>query len=207
MRAFIIGDVHGCYDQLIKLLDLVKVYDELIFVGDLIDRGPEVKKTVDYVIDLKEKMGDRLHYLWGNHEYEWVHWKDQYYKGELSEEYKKKFVEICEPYYSCEDFAIVHGGCEKEEDLNNWDIRDLIWDRDGFRCGFYEGKFMIVGHTPLTTASPVYICDNRHSEINSEIPLPKRGIMNIDTGCVFGGPLSGVVIDTETKKMWTRSVK
>lgn len=43
-RDFLIGDLHGCYDELMKLLNYVKFdpqFDRLFATGDLIDRGPK----------------------------------------------------------------------------------------------------------------------------------------------------------------------
>lgn len=43
-RDFVVGDLHGCYSQLMEKLDLVKFdpgVDRLFSVGDLADRGPE----------------------------------------------------------------------------------------------------------------------------------------------------------------------
>lgn len=36
---YIIGDVHGCYDTLIALIKKLPEKAEIIFLGDLIDRG------------------------------------------------------------------------------------------------------------------------------------------------------------------------
>lgn len=49
-RDFVVGDVHGCYLELLKLLQSVKfneATDRLISVGDLIDRGPFNMECVD----------------------------------------------------------------------------------------------------------------------------------------------------------------
>ena len=46
-RKIIIGDVHGCYDELIHLLTKLEYnsdYDELFFVGDLVVKGPNQMK-------------------------------------------------------------------------------------------------------------------------------------------------------------------
>lgn len=43
-RDFLIGDLHGCYDELMKLLEYVKFderFDRVFATGDLIDRGPK----------------------------------------------------------------------------------------------------------------------------------------------------------------------
>ncbi len=56
MNLFVIGDVHGCYLELKKLIEEHwNSKDELfIQVGDLIDRGSFSPKTVEYCRELKE---------------------------------------------------------------------------------------------------------------------------------------------------------
>jgi len=49
--AWIIGDVHGCYKTLLALLEKLPKKDKKIFVGDLIDRGPDSRKIIDLIID------------------------------------------------------------------------------------------------------------------------------------------------------------
>ncbi|HEY9888056.1 MAG TPA: metallophosphoesterase, partial [Candidatus Obscuribacterales bacterium] len=50
-RRIFIGDIHGHYAGLMALLDKIAptADDQLYFVGDLIDRGPESAKVVDFV--------------------------------------------------------------------------------------------------------------------------------------------------------------
>ena len=51
-RTIIVGDVHGCIDELKTLLASVqfdKTKDRLIFAGDLIDRGPDSGAVVRFV--------------------------------------------------------------------------------------------------------------------------------------------------------------
>lgn len=57
-RKIIIGDVHGCYDELKRLLEKAKfdeAADKLIFVGDLMDRGPQSYEVFDFVRTLRKK--------------------------------------------------------------------------------------------------------------------------------------------------------
>ena len=80
-RVVAIGDVHGSYDKLLKLLRGTGLVDEklawtggdthLVFVGDLIDRGPDDRPVLDLVRRLQteaEAAGGRVHTLLGNHE-------------------------------------------------------------------------------------------------------------------------------------------
>ncbi|HEV2884014.1 MAG TPA: metallophosphoesterase family protein [Pyrinomonadaceae bacterium] len=71
MKTFVIGDVHGRCAQLQRLLDLMprdESTDTLVFLGDLIDRGPDAPGCVKLVMDLKRENPDRVVCLRGNHE-------------------------------------------------------------------------------------------------------------------------------------------
>ncbi|EPZ43805.1 metallophosphoesterase [Alicyclobacillus acidoterrestris] len=49
---WVIGDVHGCFvqlTQLLKSIDFRATRDEVIFLGDLVDRGEYSKDVVDFV--------------------------------------------------------------------------------------------------------------------------------------------------------------
>ena len=50
-RRVFVGDVHGQYDSLMRLWDLISLDsgDAIYFVGDLIDRGPQSAQVVDFV--------------------------------------------------------------------------------------------------------------------------------------------------------------
>lgn len=54
MTIFAIGDVQGCYDKLMQLLDKIAfgTDDILWFVGDLVNRGPNSYKTLRFIRDL-----------------------------------------------------------------------------------------------------------------------------------------------------------
>ncbi|MFD1066600.1 metallophosphoesterase family protein [Oceanobacillus locisalsi] len=67
-RILAISDVHGCYQELVELLQLNNYNpeeDQLILLGDYIDRGPEPKRTVAYIMELVEEGAIALR---GNHD-------------------------------------------------------------------------------------------------------------------------------------------
>lgn len=67
MSTYIIGDVHGCYDELMMLLKKIQFKpssDQLIFVGDLINRGPKSLEVLRFVKDL----GSSAQVTLGNHD-------------------------------------------------------------------------------------------------------------------------------------------
>lgn len=74
-RTIAIGDVHGCIDELRELVALVDYragVDRLVFVGDLIDRGPAPADVVRFVRGLASS-GNVLAIL-GNHEEKMLRW-------------------------------------------------------------------------------------------------------------------------------------
>lgn len=71
MRCYVIGDIHGCLDELRYLIDglPLEVGDRLVFLGDYIDRGPNSNGVVSYLLNLNN-YGPALDlvFLRGNHE-------------------------------------------------------------------------------------------------------------------------------------------
>jgi serine/threonine protein phosphatase 1 len=68
-RILTISDIHGCYDEFNKLLGLVKynsTKDQLILLGDYVDRGKDNKKVVSFVRELVNTYGAIA--LKGNHD-------------------------------------------------------------------------------------------------------------------------------------------
>ena len=53
-QVTVMGDIHGCYKTFIALLEKIPTEDEIVLVGDLIDRGLSSKQVVQYVIDHPE---------------------------------------------------------------------------------------------------------------------------------------------------------
>lgn len=66
-KIAVIGDVHGCYDELDELLDRIDWSSHkyiTILTGDLVDRGPKIKETLQFAIDTPN-----LYSLMSNHEW------------------------------------------------------------------------------------------------------------------------------------------
>jgi serine/threonine protein phosphatase 1 len=69
MSKHVIGDIHGCYYTLSKLIDKVLEQDknpEFIFTGDYIDRGLYSKSVISFLLDLEKKY--KCTFLLGNHD-------------------------------------------------------------------------------------------------------------------------------------------
>lgn len=80
---YVIGDVHGCYDEMIALINKIEQNDldaRFIFVGDFIDRGPQVDKVLEWCLNNITNDG-KYTSVRGNHEalviewyQRWVNW-------------------------------------------------------------------------------------------------------------------------------------
>src|SRR5713101_2686864 len=71
MKTFVVGDIHGRCAQLHHLLDLLprdESTDTLVFLGDLIDRGPDAPGCVEHVLNLCAENHEHVICLRGNHE-------------------------------------------------------------------------------------------------------------------------------------------
>ncbi|WP_430386604.1 metallophosphoesterase family protein [Blastomonas fulva] len=75
-RVYAIGDVHGRRDLLDQLLDQIVADDRergaadthIVFLGDLMDRGPDSSGVIDRAIEVSQSLGENAHFLMGNHE-------------------------------------------------------------------------------------------------------------------------------------------
>lgn len=74
-RIYAIGDIHGRNDLLQQLIEKIidddakrgDINSEIIFLGDLVDRGPDSAGVLETAMQLKQELGD-VRFLMGNHE-------------------------------------------------------------------------------------------------------------------------------------------
>ncbi|NPA40390.1 MAG: serine/threonine protein phosphatase [Thermodesulfobacteria bacterium] len=198
-KIFAIGDIHGCIDSLESLLAILPVKwgkDFVIFLGDYIDRGPNPRKVIEKVIELKNKFPDRVFTLKGNHEQMFERFllgydistflynggsatlRCYYTKGmlEIPGEHLK-FLKELKLIIETEEYIFVHGGINPEKPLEEQTEDDVLWIRGSFY--HYPGRFektVVFGHTPFSE------------------PFVKEDRIGIDTGCVYGGKLTAVML-------------
>src|SRR6267154_1024473 len=197
-RTIVIGDIHGCFDELQDLLRVVELRtdDRVIAVGDLIVKGPRNREVLDRFIE-----DDRFSAVIGNHDRALrQHWRGE--PRRLSKEQKLTVAEL-EPdrerysaYLRSLPFTInlgshliVHAGVRPGVPLRRQMVTDLTEIRTmganpSSRRGLpwykvYRGRRIVVfGHWP------------------SKAPRLAPRAIGLDTGCVYGGRLTGYIIES-----------
>jgi calcineurin-like phosphoesterase family protein len=79
-RSFIFGDIHGdlaALEQILAQLPALHGTDNLVFLGDYLDRGPHSAQVIGLVRKLPELTPARVVALRGNHEDAWLRVKDE----------------------------------------------------------------------------------------------------------------------------------
>lgn len=197
-RTIVIGDIHGCYDELCDLLKLLELRtdDRVIAVGDLIVKGEKNDETLNRFIK-----DDRFSSVVGNHDRA----LRQYWRGEpvrLTKEQKITATKL-EPHreqYSAYlrtlpftinlgSHLVVHAAVRPGVPLRSQMASDLTEMRtmganpsSGRGVPWYKvyrgRRIVLFGHWPAKTPR-----------------LAPRAI-GLDTGCVYGGRLTGYIIES-----------
>lgn len=202
IRVFAVGDVHGSFSALEALLNKLPLrwgIDYLVFLGDYIDRGPNSRKVIELIMEIKNTYPGHVFPLKGNHE--WMF--ERYLKGidtevflynggyETLRNYFEEgklnipkdhisFIQSLPLYLEIGQYFFVHAGINPEKPLSEQSEEDFLWIRQRFYL--YPGKYpkkIIFGHTPFPD---VLLLEDR---------------IGIDTGCVYGGKLTAIMLPEE----------
>ena len=79
---YAVGDVHGCFDELMNLIDKIEAVDPdavFIFLGDFPDRGPKTRETLKWVLENITGNGKNQS-VRGNHEQSVIDWYHDEYR-------------------------------------------------------------------------------------------------------------------------------
>lgn len=77
---YVIGDIHGCYTDMMELLHKIEIQDkdaQIIFVGDFIDRGPDVDKVLEWCL-ANISIDGKYCAVRGNHEQMVIEWYKEF---------------------------------------------------------------------------------------------------------------------------------
>jgi serine/threonine protein phosphatase 1 len=201
-RTFVIGDIHGCIDELDGLLDTLAPVagDTVVCLGDYIDRGPASKRVIDRLLRLRRE-GPRCVFLKGNHEDMFLGFlgeRGAYGEsfldnggdatlrsyglqgrfGEIRGEHLPpehlEFLRSLELFYKHEGFLCVHAGVDPARPLTAQREEDLLWIRGEFIREPHPFPYVVLfGHTP-------------QREVLLDLPYK----VGLDTGLVYRNKLS-----------------
>ena len=197
-RTIVVGDVHGCYDELLALVEraALKESDRVVCVGDLVVKGEKSREVLELF------MSDaRFSSVLGNHDRALVeHWKgerrelkpaQERCRAELEDgrERYAAFLEGLPAYIDLGSHVVVHAGLRPGVALEDQSVEDLTelrtlgpdrTSRDGVAWyEVYDGdRVALFGHWPTWP--------------------PRRGprAIGLDTGCVYGYRLTAYVVET-----------
>lgn len=203
MITYAIGDIHGCLDKLHELVqhchaDAAGRPSKFVFLGDYIDRGPDSRGVIQFLIELQRERAEQDIFLKGNHE-------DLLLTAADSDLFEDRWldnggIQTLESYgvYSAQDIPgdhlqwlrqlrlfyddgqrfFVHAGVDPDRPLDQQQEHDLLWIREPFLSSQKDfGRLVVHGHTPLREG----------------VPDLRANRLNLDTGAVFGGPLTAAV--------------
>jgi serine/threonine protein phosphatase 1 len=201
MRRFVVGDIHGCAKSLRTLIESIQPQsdDQIIFLGDYVDRGPASRDVVDQLIDLSEKCD--VVTLRGNHEVMLMGatlggmdpdtWKKNgglatisSYGGSLRKIPEKHiaFFQQLRPYYETENEIFVHACYDPALEMREQDDSTIYWTHlpNPLPEPHFSGKRVFVGHTPQPFGQV----------------LRAEHLVCIDTYCFGDGFLSAMDLET-----------
>src|SRR5215510_10072433 len=197
-RTIVVGDIHGCYDELTDLLDKVKLKkaDRVVSVGDLITKGPKSREVLDLFMT-----DDRFSTVIGNHDLILRrHWNGENVELKPAQKQAHKELKGEKDAYmqflsslpftiDLDTHLVVHAGLRPNVELHSQTTGDLTRlrtlgaDRESeegvpWYHVYNREKIVLFGHWPA--------------------PEPLRGprAIGLDTGCVYGYTLTGYIIET-----------
>ena len=176
-RRFVVGDVHGCLDELERLLDHLApgANDTVCFLGDYVDRGPNPRGVVDRLIRLRRE-GPQCLYLKGNHEDMFLAFMGQ--PGRHGDAFlwnggdstlasygcqglsgaavaerlpadHREFLDGLRTHAYIDTFLCVHAGVRPTRPLAAQSEEDLLWIREDFIAHAHPFPYTVLfGHTP-----------------------------------------------------------
>lgn len=218
LRIYAIGDVHGCLNALrathraIQADLAARPVDDwrVVHLGDYVDRGPESRGVIDFLMERASE--PRMLFLRGNH--------DEMFAGamagdrrltetwlrnggvetlesyglalmdvldslragnDVGDKFPAAHIAFLEKLQQCErlgDYYFVHAGIDPNRTLEEQLPKAQLWIREEFLASSAEYEAVVVhGHTPVPRVAV---------EMNR---------IGIDTGAVFGGALSCLVLE------------
>jgi len=216
-----IGDIHGCLSQLDTLLERIdamvdETHLQLVFLGDYVDRGADSAGVIDRLIGVEERKPETV-FLRGNHESMFLDFLDD--PPSIAAVFLTNGGEETLRSYGCMIGRARNSQALAEDALARIPDRHLAFLRaTTYSVRFGDYFFCHAGvrpGVPLYKQSPEHLMWIRNRFLDSDedfgavvvhghTPSPKPVIrpnrIGIDTGAVFGGPLTAVILEGEKRR-------
>ncbi len=190
-KTYVIGDIHGCYDEFMELIQKIGITDDdfIISLGDIVDRG---NKSVELYRFFKNRKNSMV--LMGNHERKHLKgvlsYAQEIVKVQFQEEYTDfiKWIETLPYYHETESAIIVHAFFEHDVKLQDQKEEVLSGTTAGIRYldkKYEEGKYWndsYLGHKSIIYGHHVV----------GDSPKILNNTYGIDTGACHGGMLTAL---------------
>jgi len=173
-NVYVVGDVHGCAEELTRLLSKISPSrnELVVFVGDLVRKGPESEAVVERVRRMENAVSVR-----GNNEQKVIDGEKSPGLSEESHEYLRSMPVVV----SWGQNIVVHGGVSPTKPLEEHTKEELLEKRSVYGDG-YSG---ILWFEKYDSDSHVFF---GHTVLDA--PVQAGNTIGLDTGCVYGGMLS-----------------
>lgn len=186
-----VGDIHGCYDELMQLVQKIHLKDEdlLISVGDIVNKGNQSKQVYQY---FKNRPNSVV--LMGNHEKKHLsahlNNNQKLVKEQFGEEYPQfiDWLKELKYYYEAPEALIIHAYFEHDKSIKNQkkevlcgqsSVKEYLEKKYGPEIPWYQyykdKKPIIYGH-----------------KFAGDIPKVFKNTIGIDTGCCNGNYLTAI---------------
>ena len=177
-HTFAIGDVHGCYSELIQLLEFspIKESDQLVLLGDYVDRGPDSARVIQFLVEESERRD--IATLKGNHELmmasarhdissrrswamcggdaTWDSYCREYGAGGLDvvPDTHWAFIQSCLPFFETANHVFVHAALCGDLPLDEQPDYMLYWESFNSITPLESGKIVVCGHSSQKDGIP-----------------------------------------------------
>jgi serine/threonine protein phosphatase 1 len=193
MRTIVIGDIHGCYEELMQLLNNLELTpaDCLISLGDIVDRGSDSVKVYDF---LKNRPNTIV--LMGNHERKHLRqtlsYSQEIVKLQFGDRYPEflAWVDSLPYYYETDEAILVHAAVENDLEIE--------FQRQEVLCGCTAGEKYLEKQYGATYWHQIYTGKKTivfgHHVVGYEPLITDRRVYGIDTGACHGGRLTALIL-------------
>ncbi|OQP49744.1 metallophosphoesterase [Niastella yeongjuensis] len=191
MRKFIVGDIHGCYDELMELVEKIGLTDDdlLVSLGDIVDRGNKSKEVYEYFLNRPNSV-----VLMGNHERKHqngvLSYAQEIVKVQLGNAYEGflQWLNGLAYYYETGEALIIHAFFEHDQELTKQKQEVLSGSTAGDR--YLEKKYPEGSSwTDFYTGVKPIIYGHR---VVGDQPKVTNNTYGIDTGACHGNYLTAI---------------